>query len=327
MEQETRFVLGMDPHNSDIAPSSRVDNYTETILSKMSFMVDFTIDKKAILLLAGDIFHRKKPKLNSHYLVNRLMSLFERLGKDRVYAVRGNHDLLSVDDELEKAPLGVLINAGVLTLLGGCPTLVGNTSLNGMPWSEDMEIVPHLFELPHLKAKWQLSMFHQYVIPEDVVFPGPHLKFSEVYPFLPEISFFGHFHDGFSGGAVKFGDKILINPGAIAREKATKSNLSRELRFGYLVLPDEGRPKYSNIAIPHKKSSIVFDLTKKAAAEAQLEKLEELVRHFAAGIKEVENVDLSCLEDLLGLVKSLKLPPDIEETVNRLLQEADEETQ
>lgn len=51
-----------DPHLSDVAPLSRIDNYTEAILNKLIYICDYANKNNlSSLVLLGDIFHRKNP--------------------------------------------------------------------------------------------------------------------------------------------------------------------------------------------------------------------------------------------------------------------------
>lgn len=322
---ENHFIIACDPHNSDQPPSSRIDDYTEAMLLKQQWVVDYALRNKASLIIAGDMFHRKRPRLTSHYLVNRLIELYKPL-QGRVYITPGNHDFLQSDPGMEKAPLGVLAHAGVVTLLNGEPIQIGNVSLNGLTWSHTMETTPQMYALKHLSSRWQISVYHQYALPETCTFIGPHLGFKDVYPYLPEFSIFGHYHEGFENGFIKYAEKTLINVGSLCREKAAPYNLTRIIYCGHLILPEEDRPRFARIRVPFQPANMVFDLEKRLSSLPDTEKLAEFVKFFSAEIEAVKNIDLSSFEELISLTHGLKLSSDLESTVIRLLTEANEET-
>jgi Icc-related predicted phosphoesterase len=319
------FVIVNDPHLNDQAPSSRTDNYTKAILDKLSFAVQYTIQVGGILLITGDFFHRKNPKHVSHRLVNKLIDVLSPLGKDRVYAIFGNHDIYSILSDLDSSPLLTLVKAKVVTFLNGKPLDLGDgISLNGVSWNEDRESSPAMLALKHVVgAKVRISLYHQYVIPAHIPFAGPHMKVNDVLTYLPDVAIFGHFHDGW-GGALNYGGQVVINSGALAREKANKSNLSRPVRIGLLRL--EGADvSYMNVDVPHRPAAEVFDLEKRAKAAAKADDIERFVKQFSDEVEAVSDVDLSSIEELLGLVERLQLESKIQQKISSLLIEANDE--
>jgi len=318
----TNFVIIADLHCCDISPKSRTDNYLETILTKVDWAIEYAMHYKAYVIVAGDLCHRKRPRDISHYIVNRLIDIFGKIGSKGVFAILGNHDVYSIKDDPQQAPVTTLQKAGVLTMLDGVPLNINDeVSLNGLNWRDSAEVNPELLKLSHRQGLVSIGVYHQYVIPDGIPFAGDHIKLSKAHPYLQDISIFGHFHDGFPGGAIRYGSKICINPGAIARERATKPNLTRPIQLGFLSI-DGGKAGYCNVTIPHEPADKIFDLSKRKETTVSKKRVEQFVTQFSASVQAVTDVDLSSIEELTTLVKNLKLKPQIETETIKLLTDA-----
>ena len=112
-----KIAFVIDPHTSDVAPLSRIDNYTEAILNKLRFIVDYANKHKldAVVIL-GDLFHRKNPNLNSHDLVRTLIAIFQSC-ECPVYSIIGNHDYTTSYTNLKRQPIAVLHRAKALQII------------------------------------------------------------------------------------------------------------------------------------------------------------------------------------------------------------------
>jgi len=326
------LFFACDFHCSDNPPSSRIDNYRDSILNKVEWIVDKVIEYDGYFVFLGDWFHRKKPEHVSHFLVNRLISILKKLPSGKSFAILGNHDIFPVDSQdAFKSPIHTLHQAGLIKLLVSKPIALSDgsgvkVSLNGCSWSEPAEVRPELFELPHLNCQFHVSVFHQYVIPDLTPFAAHHLKISQVAPFVPAISLYGHFHDGFEDGCVTFNHKKFYNVGSVARAKATKENLSRQLKLGHLRFDGEDVSFFTHI-IPSQPANEVFDLMKRDKQVLVKAQIEQFVKQFSAQVEAISDTDLSSLEELLGLVTQLKLDKTITDKVKQLLEQAFHEVQ
>ena len=132
-ESSVRVICVGDIHLSDRPPASCYDTYTDDILDMLSFVAKLEKALKTdAVVWAGDIFHHKQPSRTSHATVLKLTKVAQEY--DNLYVVTGNHDIQSDRlDSLEKQPLGVLYEAGVLKELDGWhPTL----PIFGVPWQQ-----------------------------------------------------------------------------------------------------------------------------------------------------------------------------------------------
>lgn len=109
-----KLLWRTDVHLSDVAPQSRKDDWTETVLSKLRQVghIASKLDVSAVLD-GGDFFHVKSPGRNTHDLVRRVADVHKNYPCP-VYANVGNHDCVYGDYKfLDQQPLGVLFATGV----------------------------------------------------------------------------------------------------------------------------------------------------------------------------------------------------------------------
>lgn len=110
------LIWRTDLHLADQAPSSRIDDWAETLLGKVAQVGRLAISEDAYGVLdGGDFFHVKSPTRNSHHLVQKAVEAH----KDypcRVIANVGNHDVKYGELRyLAHQPLGVLMSTGIFT--------------------------------------------------------------------------------------------------------------------------------------------------------------------------------------------------------------------
>ena len=109
---DVKLVWRTDVHMSDKAPSSRKDDWVETVLGKLGQVRDFA-SGASLILDGGDFFHIKAPGRNSHELVRRVADHHSSY-QVPVYCTPGNHDAIYGDyGFLGQQPLGVLFSTGV----------------------------------------------------------------------------------------------------------------------------------------------------------------------------------------------------------------------
>lgn len=95
----------VDPHVSERTPSSRRDNYFESILAKISYVVS-QMAPEDVLVFTGDVFDR--PHLPDQYL-----SRFAAVLPPRCFSIIGNHDVKKASMErVSDSSLGVLFATG-----------------------------------------------------------------------------------------------------------------------------------------------------------------------------------------------------------------------
>jgi len=112
-------IIGIsDSHYRDKTPRARKDDFFQTQLDKLDFVIDLSekLNAKAIVF-AGDVFDVPDGTKINRRLDNELAQRLRSV-KAKILAIPGNHDLLRDRlDSLKYHPLGVLNSSGILQLL------------------------------------------------------------------------------------------------------------------------------------------------------------------------------------------------------------------
>lgn len=313
---EKIVVIG-DPHTSDVAPSSRLDDYKEVILGKLEFIRDWCNSNNVdVAILAGDVFHRKNPNLNSHYLTRRLIEIFGGFNCP-VIEVPGNHDISMTSKNLDKQPLSVIAESGAIQVLGFPYTktfvLEGdNADIYGLGYADANDLFSENYfainsEITDLN-KLNILAIHQMLLPDGDTFFGDFLNFAEVAQLDFDIFICGHYHPGYDPRVQFKHGKVFINPGSIARGSIDVHNLDRQPSF--TVLDITSNPvKWEEVVIPHEHSSKVFDLQKVRRSLIAKEDMES----FTTTLKNVteETIDIASIDGLLSFLSASGAEKDI----------------
>ena len=308
-----KFAVVGDVHISDVAPSTRKDDYRNVVLGKLRFIIDQVNqagDYQAVLFL-GDLFHKKVPFHNSHSMISALIRLFETCSCP-IYIIPGNHDIHGNMSTFENQPLNVLIQAGVVRMLTNQDPVLFNwggvsVSLNGTPFSPllDSKDSATLYNLNHLDvADVKISMFHQMVLPDDKKFFADYINFADLAGVNCDVLLCGHYHEGYNPSCVYENGKFFVNPGSITRGTAEQANFDKTPKFTVLSIDKVNgtcQVQATDIEIPHVVSDEVFDFT---VIERNQKKKD--MHKFMDGLSEMESQSLSTQEPS-GVINALKV--------------------
>lgn len=211
-----------DIHLSDTTPRSRTDNYMAAIFIKLVQIAKIAKGYDHVLL-TGDIFHRKKPENNSHYMVGTLMDILKTFPKGRTHALVGNHDLRDGNlGRLDEQPLGVIFKTGLLDQLTHDQVWVKDgtvVQVAPLPFSYEAETNPTYYECARLPGVDFLIRFtHASILPESLPFLAykmPHVGVDKIWGQSWNLLVNGHIHH--HSPVVQNGKQSFVNVGAIAR--------------------------------------------------------------------------------------------------------------
>lgn len=306
LEESCKIIFIGDPHNSDVAPATRTDDYTQAILSKIDFVFSYALTKTIPnIVFLGDMFHRKRPSLNSHELVQKLMSLFfsfkikfQEIHKKeaRIFAVVGNHDFQFTIENLDQQPISVLAESGALELLNNIPVhLEAGVELNGIPYADELESNPEAYNLAiGSEAAFKVWCFHSTLLPDGCSFFKHWVNFSNLKDLKADVVAVGHYHPGFKT-EVKY-NKTWINPGALSRGTSEDHNLTREIRVVALLRKSDGTVITKDIPIPVEQSDKVFAVQTIKAAKQRNSEITQFVD--AMGKSVAKTTDVTSVEGL-----------------------------
>lgn len=211
-----------DVHLSDRPPSTRTETYASDILTKLVEVGSIAEERGAgAIIYAGDIFHSKVPHRTSHQLVLKAIQVF-RAQKLPRFVLPGNHDYAGANvDELRRAPLGVVIEAGALAPVG----IPGHRSVRIPPppswahvWGVREEEPIEAFSEVGVNAKWPVDavVAHSPIFPPGQTPPFPHMPADQVAAHMGvPLVLYGHIHE--PHGVYDANGTRFVNPGSLSR--------------------------------------------------------------------------------------------------------------
>lgn len=308
-----QLVWRTDVHLSDKAPSSRTDNWADTVFDKLDQVR--RVAKKvgaAAILDGGDFFHIKSPGRNSHSLVHRTAEHHASYPCP-VYCTPGNHDSIYGDYSfLPQQPLGVLYASGVFRRLydeheavfekDGVKVRVVGVPYHGT--SYDMERFHSLEKgdedflvcVAHVLASRKGgSMFEG----EDIV------KYADLADTAPDMFLFGHWHK--DQGITNIGDKTFVNLGSLTRGALSQDEMQRRPACALLSFKP-GSMKAKAVRLRVRPPEEVFDVE---GRERQVQRQVEM-DSFVSAIR--DSLQSEEGETLVDVVHSLAdVPQEVRE--------------
>jgi DNA repair exonuclease SbcCD nuclease subunit len=284
------LVWYSDPHVDDVGPLSRLDNWSLTVLGKISQVGGIAAEvQAAAILCGGDFFHVKTPSRTTHRLVGMVARLHRYFSCPTLCNV-GNHDCRHSNYEfLPESPLGSLFSSEVLVPCyddhevmlerGGVKVRVVGIPYHGPSYDRGRFRAlkkgeeDHLVVMAHLLASPQGGdMFEG----EDIL---SYAELAEICPDATAIAF-GHWHK--DQGVVENipGRQWIVNVGSLTRGSISEDDLARTpcavvLKFGKDSFSFERRDLV--VAPPAK----VFDLTRRRQEEVR----EKQISAFAESLQ------------------------------------------
>jgi len=297
-----------DQHFSDVSPKSRKDDYTNAIFDKLRFILQYCKEKGIEnVFLLGDMFHRKQPNHNSHWLVQSIISLLREFQPEvDVYSLIGNHDFTTDISVLPRQPISTIIQSGAVKPLGldDEPFVFDfgsyKVEVNGKPYSDREDGTEKSSEAYKLKFNhedsFKIALYHSTLLPDGKTFFGDWINFADVAPVIQaDFVGCGHFHPGYEPPVLEAHGKTWCNPGAISRGTAEDHNLTRKLQFVSFMYNGEELITKS-VEIPHRPGAEVFDV------ETLKREKQERKEHsaFVDTLSDPENLnlDVSSVEQL-----------------------------
>lgn len=306
-----KFIHRTDVHQSDHAPTSRVDDWPNTVNDKLLQIAELArIHKCDVVTDNGDFWNDKTPFRVSHSLVSKVCQVHE-VYPCPVFGNVGNHDVRHSKIEfLDESPLGTLFEAGIFqrcyddhaqvirkpgiqVRFRGIPYHGSKYDLERFklrkePGDDHLVVMAHVLASPNLR-----TMFDN----EDVI------AYSQLPELGPEVSVwaFGHWH--VDQGITRLPNgALVINLGSLTRGALVQDNLDRIPRVGLVTLEKGKRPEAEALPLKVKPASEVFDLQRRSIEEVR----EVMVHIFSTSLaKEIESAKTGAsLEDVVSAVES-----------------------
>jgi len=325
-----RLLWRTDVHCRDHTPSSRKDDWVETVCGKLTQVGELATKYGCDAVIdGGDFFDDKLPVRTSHRLVSRLARI-HRNYPCPTWANIGNHDLrLSKIDNLPENPLETLYSTGVFQRLydehecviekEGC-----KVRIVGVPYHGPRYDLARFKEIERKDEDWLICNAHVLASPQggEMFKNEDILKYDELCDLNPNIDCwnFGHWHKNQGIAKVK-GDKWVVNIGSLTRGSLTEDNIKREpgvCVMGFWPKAKETPPSLEFVKIKIGDPKDVFDMEKRAKEEARA----MTVDAFVESVK--QELQASSDKSFGEIVETMEIPAEIKERALEYIEAAAE---
>lgn len=245
-----KFIFFTDMHGRANNPVSRLDNYPETVLKKLEWVVKTANEKDAVLLFGGDWLNR--PDTSPSFIGN-MAAILSKLKNGPCYTVLGNHDIYGYNVEtFPRTPLYILAQIGIIKILDETtPTLfdnVGETGditvvgVTGASASYDIDKADKKHYMAEITepCDTHIHIVHGFLTNKE----WPYVEHTLIDDIAgrthANIILSGHEHSGF-GVIKKKGDSfrnhtLFCNPGALLRVSAGIGDMNMAVRVAEITV-------------------------------------------------------------------------------------------
>lgn len=257
-----KFMCLGDLHLTDRTPENRTDDFPQTQLEKIKWILELA--KRTYcdcILQPGDFFDYSTV---SNELMRTYISLFRQFGMP-IFTILGQHDQRYHNQSIKNTPLGVLDAAGAVSIVRSPMDIGGKVTVFGSGWGWS---VPE----PALKKVFNVLICHKMIIDDEKVWAGQ-TGHEVARPFLLKTGYSlivsGDNHQRFQVSS-QGGDKHLVNCGSLMRSRVDQIHHCPAV---YTVNSDTR--KIEEFIIPVKDIRTVMNLPEDAMEK---EKIEEFIK-------------------------------------------------
>ena len=245
----SKFIFFTDPHLRGNNPLSRKDNYPETALNKISWVVDYANSLDAAILCGGDWMQR--PDTAPH-VIAQLQRVLAK-ANNPVFTVLGNHDIYGYNPgTFFRTPLHILEAAHTIQRLSMEPILYRDASLTGIDAHYDLDHDGRTLDYTEVPDSnlVKIHIVHGFLAEHE--WPQvPHTLLDNIDNTNADIILTGHEHSGY-GISKRPGNKIFCNPGSLLRVTASVGDVNQKVKVAEITIEnDEGsvRGKSFNVKL------------------------------------------------------------------------------
>ncbi|MFW9899671.1 MAG: exonuclease SbcCD subunit D [Candidatus Thorarchaeota archaeon] len=309
-----KFLLTSDDHFRLDQPKCRTDNFRETQARKFKWIEDLAEKHNATILKSGDTFHKARisPEGESW--------MIKHMPKTLTITVAGNHDLpYHSINQYKDSSLSVLEACGKIIVLKGCEnfTIFSSEGIGffGLSWGNNLEEWIEKTKTVMKEngcIKKAIALMHIYVYNEKKYWDEDEVatKADSLMRKLPmfDLIITGHNHIPF---VKQNGNQILINPGAITRQRANDNFRPR------IYIWDSIDNKISKEYIPISEGVISIDHIKKTKEDN--ERLNELIEKFGIKIEQsagpIKSREIDFLRELDNFYAEHEVDDEVKEMI------------
>ncbi len=281
-----RLVWRTDVHLSDKAPSSRTDDWADTVFDKLEQVRQVAEKVNAAAVLdGGDFFHIKSPSRNSHELVRRTADL-HRTYPCPVYCVPGNHDCTYGDYTfLPQQPLGVLYSTGVYKRLYDEHEAVFvadgvKVRVVGVPYHGNVYDMTRFTNIQRKDEDFLICAAHVLAsLDGGRMFEGEDIvRYSDLLDTAPDLFLFGHWHK--DQGVEQRGNKTFVNVGSLTRGSLSQDDVQRRPACVVLTCVKGAQIDVKVVRLKVGAPEEVFDVEGRERQISRQENMDEFVNRI-----------------------------------------------
>lgn len=244
MKNKLTFICTKDIHYAGQNPKARTDSYQEALNQKIREIFSIAKEREADgILVAGDLF-------DSFYTTLPVIAEYAALLKESpcpIYTIAGQHDEESHNPaSLRRSPYGVLARLGYVEDVtkepveynfwteGGKTYFVAITGRH-YDWEADKdklyyyppktEPVDYIIHLAHGTLVDHHPPFDRYTHIDDMACTADALVVGDYHPGI---------------GIIDRKGTLIVDPGALARQKAATSDMTRPVQVAVLTVTEQG---------------------------------------------------------------------------------------
>lgn len=301
-----RGLFFSDLHYTEQPPIMRKDGYGEHILCKLSEILNFAQGDDREVFFCGDLFHRKSGVSNRE--LNKIIGELVRF--DPMHIILGNHDIQGHNPDLDTRGIGVLINSGVVKMIGDDDYIecqggqgVFVTGHNYHAHYEEEE--PWSFNFKRDDCNLHIRLLHAMVSNQNLPFDCMNIK-NIAGEISADLIFNGHYHVPWEDPEVGF-----YNLGSIARIAMDKNMLNHNPSVITVDYEAGKQPVVNREVLGMVREDVWISEIKRETIDS------DEVEKFA---KSIEEMDINDDEDLLKEILKDE-DPEVEKLVYQYLGE------
>jgi len=295
-----RLLCTGDWHITNKTPKNRIDNYPQTILTKLKYILDYAAENKIFYILQpGDFFDSVKVPHSTVASIAKLLAQYE---DTHLIACFGQHDLQFHNAENPNTPLNVLLKAGLVFTAPLMLPIGHRHYVHFAGWGND---IPEPTE-----DGYNILLTHRMVIHENKLWEAQ-TGYEESHTLLKSTKFdlitCGDNHTGF---VHTHDDRILTNCGSLMRSSTSQSS-----HTPFFVVVNTDTNLYHVEYIPVEDINDVMDFSQKEKEE----QVNQNLTKFISNLTSTKRPELNYKKNLYNLINSNSIDKGIVDIIDEVM--------
>lgn len=296
-----KVVFIGDPHLNDVTPSSRRDDYSQSILDKFREIYKLVSPDDKIII-EGDLWHRTSG-ISLKY-INKVVEVLKECPCE-IYSIIGNHDIpYERLDEISGTPMGLCFKTGIVKHLKELE--LSDVFIQGVDYGQPIPDNIH-------PEKYSVLVAHKFYEDTLVGFvkEGEALTESDAMNLGYSSYVLGHDHSYHE--PVNINSTTIYRHGSLSRGSSHTSNLERDIK---VLMLDCNTKKFKEQVIQVKKAEDIYEPSvfrdKKSLENYRLD-----IQQSMESI--LENMNFSLGSSIYDVLDATPMANEVRELIERYL--------